>query len=66
MNQLQVFSFEDNALRTIDMDGQRWFVLKDVCNVLDINQVSGIKRCLSEDMITNHSLQTLGLIDIMK
>ncbi|MCM3703778.1 phage antirepressor KilAC domain-containing protein [Paenibacillus macerans] len=56
MNHLQVFNFGGNEIRTIEKDGQPWFVLKDVCNVLDIDQVAGIKRRLTDDVISNHPI----------
>lgn len=56
MNQLQVFNFQDVQVRTIEKEGQPWFVLKDVCDVLDIDQVAGIKRRLSDDVISNHPI----------
>lgn len=56
MNQLHVFIFSGNQVRTIEKDGQPWFVLKDVCDVLDIEQVAGIKRRLSDDVISNHPI----------
>lgn len=61
MNNLpQVFNFNGAQIRTIEKDDQPWFVLKDVCSVLDIDQVAGIKRRLSEDVISNHPLPTAG------
>jgi prophage antirepressor-like protein len=36
MNELQVFNFEGAEVRTVMKDGEAWWVLKDVCDVLDI------------------------------
>jgi prophage antirepressor-like protein len=36
MNEIQVFNYEQNEIRTVNIDGELWFVLKDVCDVLDI------------------------------
>lgn len=33
MNNLQVFNYNNNEVRTIQKDGEPWFVLKDVCEV---------------------------------
>lgn len=61
MNQLQVFNFGITQVRTVEKDGQPWFVLKDVCEVLDLDQVAGVKRRLSDDVISNHPIpDTLG------
>lgn len=60
MNKLQIFNFNAASVRIVEKDGQPWFVLKDVCDVLSIDQVAGIKRRLAEDVISNHPLQTAG------
>lgn len=57
---MQIFDFNGAQVRTIENNGQPWFVLKDICAVLEIDQVAGIKRRLSEEVISNHPLQTAG------
>ena len=39
MNDIQVFDFEDNAVRVIEKDGEPWFVAADVARVLDIQNI---------------------------
>lgn len=36
MNDLQIFTYESNEVRTVMRNGEPWFVLKDVCRVLSI------------------------------
>lgn len=36
MNELQIFRYQDNEVRTVEINGEPWFVLKDVCAVLGI------------------------------
>lgn len=36
MNELQVFNYNAHPVRTVDRDGEPWFVLKDVCEALGI------------------------------
>lgn len=36
MNQLQQFMYGHQEMRTLNIDGEPWFVAKDVCEVLDI------------------------------
>lgn len=36
MNELQIFNYNDTPLRTIEKDGELWWVLKDVCGALGI------------------------------
>ena len=41
MNQLsKVFNYEGRNVRTVTKDGELWFVAKDVCDVLEINNPS--------------------------
>ncbi|PZD95200.1 phage repressor protein/antirepressor Ant [Paenibacillus sambharensis] len=56
----QLFEFSGRDLRVISKSGEPWFVLKDVCELLDLGQVAGVKRRLSEDVISNHPLETAG------
>ncbi|GGK20898.1 hypothetical protein GCM10010965_12500 [Caldalkalibacillus thermarum] len=59
MNQLQhIFDYHGQQVRTVVKDGEPWFVLKDVCHILDLGQVAGVKRRLSKDVISNHPLET--------
>lgn len=37
MANIQVFEYQNNKVRTVDVDGEAWFVLKDVCAVLGIS-----------------------------
>lgn len=50
MKDIQVFDFEDNAVRVVDIDGEPWFVAADVCRVLDIKNPSDtINKRLDSD-----------------
>ncbi len=40
MNNLTVFEFESNQVRIADIDGELWFVAKDICDVLCLTNVS--------------------------
>ena len=51
MNELQIFNFENNEVRTMVIDDKIWFVGKDICDVLGYaksrNAISSLKRpCL--------------------
>ncbi|MDT2277543.1 BRO family protein [Paenibacillus larvae] len=41
MNQLQVFNFTGRHVRMIMKGGQPWFVLKDVCSILELSNPYG-------------------------
>lgn len=43
MSNLAVFDFNSNQVRVIEVNGEPWFVAKDICDVLDLSDVS--KAC---------------------
>ena len=49
MNELQIFSYEGNEVRTVAKDGEPWWVLKDVCDVLELSNPSMIADRLDDD-----------------
>lgn len=49
MNELQIFSYHDTPLRTVEKDGELWWVLRDVCNVLGIVKTDKVRARLDED-----------------
>lgn len=51
MANIQVFEYQNNKVRTVDVDGEAWFVLKDVCKVLDIADHKVVARRLDEDEV---------------
>lgn len=62
MNQLQkVFNYEGNQVRTVMVDGEPWFVAKDVCGILDIKQVvRAVERLDSDEVSLIHVTDSLG------
>jgi anti-repressor protein len=52
MNELQVFSYEGNEVRTIQRNGETWWVLKDVCGVLELSNARMIADRLDEDDVS--------------
>ncbi|MFT8551839.1 MAG: Bro-N domain-containing protein [Acetobacter okinawensis] len=49
MSNIIPFSFEDHAVRVITQDAQPWFVLSDVCNVLEHTNSRAAAERLDED-----------------
>ena len=49
MNRLQVFSYEGNEVRTVQKGDETWWVLKDVCDVLQLSNPSMIADRLDDD-----------------
>lgn len=52
MNELQVFSYEGKEIRTIQRNGETWWVLKDVCGVLELSNARMIADRLDEDDVS--------------
>lgn len=51
MNELQVFNYKTHEVRTVQRDGEPWFVLRDVCQVLDISHVKDTADRLDRDEV---------------
>ena len=49
MNELKVFSYESNEVRTVMIDGQPWWIAKDVCDVLGVDNVSQALDRIDDD-----------------
>ena len=49
MNELQVFAFNDHLVRTVQKEGEPWWVAKDVCEVLDLARQQDSVRYLDDD-----------------
>lgn len=61
MYELQTFNFNNQQVRTIQMNNQPYFNLKDVCEILEISNPSQLKTRLKEDgVITNEVIDSLG------
>lgn len=61
MSALDVFTYAGQSVRTVSIDGDPWFVLRDVCDVLAIAQSSRVAETLDEDEVsTTHVIDSLG------
>lgn len=60
MTSLVPFSFEQHAVRTVERDGQVWFIAADVCAVLSIKNPRDSVRHLDDDEKGVVSTDTLG------
>ena len=49
MNELQIFSYSDKQVRTLLRNGEPWFVLKDVCDILGLTNPSVVAERLEDD-----------------
>lgn len=60
MNEMKVFNYRNNEVRTVERDGEPWFVLKDVCNILSICNSADVYARLDEDEKGVGQIYTLG------
>ena len=60
MNKLQTFNYKDTSLQAVEIDGELWWVLKDVCAILGISKHRDVAMRLDEDERGSARLDTLG------
>lgn len=60
MNDLQIFSYQSHEVRKVEVNGEPWFVLKDVCSILNINNQSDVYNRLDDDEKGVAQIDTLG------
>ncbi len=60
MNELKTFIYNDARVRTIEINGEPWFVLKDVCDVLRLGSPHKIADRLDDDEKGRTLIPTLG------
>lgn len=49
MNNLRTWNFEDHEMRIVEIDGEPWFVLSDVCKVLELSSPHEVADRLDGD-----------------
>ena len=49
MNELKIFNYNDMEVRTVERDGEPWFVLRDVCQVLEMTTPARVAERLDQD-----------------
>lgn len=61
-NQLeQVFNFGATRIRTVAIDGEPWFVGKDVAKILDFSETTAMTRHLDEDEFMSVKLTGMNM-----
>ena len=68
MKSLELFHFKGRQVRTIQLDGEPWFVAADVCDVLGLSNPSQALSYLDRDerrLITNEAWRTNGNMAIV-
>ena len=51
MAEIQVFTYQHREVRTVELNGEPWFVLKDVCEVLGISHITDTAKRMDEDEV---------------
>jgi anti-repressor protein len=62
---LQAFFYEGNQVRTIQIDGETWWVLKDVCDVLGLSNPTHVAARLDEDERSTFNVGRQGEVNIV-
>ena len=52
MNNLKIFNYENNEIRTVQKDNELWWVLKDVCTALELSDTNKVAERLDSDELT--------------
>ena len=60
MNELQVFNFQENQVRTQNRNNEVWFCLKDVCSILELSNSRKVVERLNEKGVTTSDTLTKG------
>lgn len=58
--ELTPFTYADQPVRVLDIDGSPWFVLADLCKVLDLTQPNKVALRLTDDMKGRNQIPTPG------
>jgi hypothetical protein len=59
MSNLQQFVFNNQSVRIVSIDGEPWFVAQDVCNILDLDNVSKALSRLDDDEVKQLDYKTI-------
>lgn len=61
MSNIQIFNYQSNEVRTVEMGGEPWFVLKDVCTVLGLTTPARVAERLDGDEVSQtHLTDSMG------
>jgi prophage antirepressor-like protein len=65
MNELQTFDYNGSQVRTVEKDGEAWWVLSDVCVALGISNVSQAASRLDEDERSMFNIGRQGKVNVI-
>lgn len=64
-NKVQIFNFEDNQVRTIEINGELWFVASDVTKILGLSNTTVALQKLDDDERSKFNLGRQGKTNIV-
>ena len=64
-NEMQVWNYESSEIRTVQINGEPWFVLSDVCKVLELSSPHKVAERLDGDEKGRNQIPTLGGVQEM-
>ena len=59
-NEMQVFNYNSAEVRTVIINGEPWWVLKDVCGILGLTDTNRVTERLDDDELTRIKLVSGG------
>ena len=60
MTEMQIFEYQNKQIRTVEKDGTTWWVLKDICDALNLSSPHKVAERLDEDERCGIELRTSG------
>lgn len=62
MNELMQFNFNGQQIRTVTINGEPWFVAKDIADILDYSQTEIMTRRLDVDEVIPYKIEGMNMI----
>ena len=60
-NEIRVGNYESSEVRTVQVNGEPWFVLSDVCKVLELSTPARVAERLEKDEVSQtHTIDRMG------
>ena len=60
-NEIRVWNYESSEVRTVQVNGEPWFVLSDVCKVLELSTPARVAERLEKDEVSQtHTIDRMG------
>lgn len=60
MNELKIWNYNNSEVRTVNINNEPWWVLTDVCKVLELSNATKVAQRLEEDERSNFKLGRQG------